>query len=133
MIGVNNQFRGLSIQEFEKDFENLLKSALIFANSKPEKVFVVSIPNWGVTPFARFKDKDKISRELNTFNESILKIAEKYGVLYIDVTKSSRNMGVQPSLIASDSLHPSARMHKQWGKIIAKKLKKQLWKKHVSL
>ncbi|WP_242158534.1 SGNH/GDSL hydrolase family protein [Aestuariivivens sediminis] len=126
MIGVNNQFRGLSPEAFETDLLDLLDTALGLANGDSTKVFVVSIPDWGVTPFARFRDKNRITQEIAAFNQIIQSQAEKKHVLFIDVTKSSRNMLVQPGLIASDSLHPSARMHKIWGKIIGKKLLKQL-------
>lgn len=126
MIGVNNQYRGLDVQDFEKDFTLLLKIALEFANAKTERVFIVSIPDWGVTPFAKFKDRSKITKEIATFNEVMKERASANGVTYIDVTKSSRNMGVQTTLIASDSLHPSKKLYKTWGKIIGKKLQKQL-------
>lgn len=126
MIGVNNQYRSLSVQEFEEDFELLLNKALSLSGNQSNKVFVISIPDWGVTPFARLNDKLKIAKEVKQFNEVIARKSKKNNITYIDVTKSSRNMGVQPNLIASDSLHPSAKMYKVWGKIIGKKLAKQL-------
>ena len=120
MIGVNNQYRGLPKEEFQKDFSELLEKSIVYANGKASRTYVVSIPDWGVTPFAKFKNSKKIAREIDEFNTLMQKSSTKMGVHYIDVTKSSKNMAVQPSLIASDSLHPSKRMYKIWAKKMAK-------------
>ncbi len=124
MIGVNNQYRGLAIQDFRKEFIILLQKAIAFANGNPSQVVVISIPDWGATPFARFKDREKIALEIAAFNKVVQEEAKRMNVLYVDVTKASKNMAVQPSLIASDSLHPSGRMHKIWAKKIGKRLAK---------
>lgn len=125
MIGVNNQYKGKGMELFQKEFPELLQKAITLAQGKPENVFVLSIPDWSVTPFARLKDKDRIVKELKMYNTFIEEESKKMNVRYFDITPISRNASVNPSLIASDSLHPSKKMYKQWVKKISKKLLKQ--------
>ena len=125
LIGVNNQYRGLDINQFKDQFIELLDKSVKLAGNNTSRVFVLSIPDWGVTPFARFKDKDKIRRELTAYNAIIEAETDKRGILFIEITKSSQQALWNKSLIASDSLHPSARMYKDWAKKIQKKVLKQ--------
>ncbi|MEX0316187.1 MAG: SGNH/GDSL hydrolase family protein [Allomuricauda sp.] len=122
MIGVNNQYQGINIEVFKKEFLSLLDKSIRFAKDNPDNVFVLSIPDWSITPFARFGDKKKIVRELNIYNSIIREETEKQGILFIDITKISKNALLNPSLIASDSLHPSKKMYRMWAKKISKKL-----------
>ncbi|MEO0507885.1 MAG: GDSL-type esterase/lipase family protein [Bacteroidota bacterium] len=124
LIGVNNQYQGIDPALFEKEFLLLLEQSVLFANNDPSRVFVLSIPDWSVTPFAKYKAKDKIVKELDTYNTFIEATAKKRGVTFIDITKISRNAEVNSALIASDSLHPSKRMYKLWVKKIQKKVLK---------
>ena len=125
LIGVNNQYRGLDIVQFKDQFNILLQKSISLAGNDTSRVFVLSIPDWSVTPFARFKNKDKIRQELFRYNAILEETAEKSGVLFIDITKSSQQAAWNKALIASDSLHPSAKMYKDWVKKIQKKVLKQ--------
>ena len=118
LIGVNNQYRGSSIESFKKDFIELLNKSILYANKKKERVFVVSIPDWGVTPFAKNRDRKTIKNEINAFNKVIHDECKKNNITYYDVTKNSRKAKYNKSLIAKDGLHPSKKMYKQWVKII---------------
>ena len=126
LIGVNNQYRNQSIKDFQSDFLLLLDKSIALAQNDKSKVFILSIPDWSITPFARFKDKTKISKEIKAYNEIIENEAKKREVLFIDITKSSREALFDHSLIAKDSLHPSRKMYKAWVKKITKKLDKYL-------
>lgn len=126
LIGVNNQYRNQNITAFQKDFSLLLDESIILAQNDESKVFVLSIPDWSVTPFARFKDKEKISKEIKAYNAIIEKESKEREVLFIDITKSSRDALFDKSLIATDSLHPSRKLYKAWVKRIVKKLDKNL-------
>ncbi len=125
LIGVNNQYKGKDFYLFKEEFPILLEKSIQLAKNNPKNVIVVSIPDWSVTPFARFKDKMKITKELETYNALIKEEATNYGVNYIDITQISRNAKVNPDWIASDSLHPSKKMYKAWAKKISKKIKFQ--------
>lgn len=122
LIGVNNQYKGKDINIFKKEFPQLLETSIALAQNNPKNVFVLSIPDWSATPFARLRDKKKIVKELGNYNAIIEEEAKKRNVLFIEITQSSRNAAVNPSLIASDSLHPSKKMYKIWAKKISKKL-----------
>ncbi|WP_350293914.1 SGNH/GDSL hydrolase family protein [uncultured Croceitalea sp.] len=124
LIGVNNQYRGMEFESFKKDFILLLDKSLLLARNDGTKAIVLSIPDWSVTPFARFKDKVRIVEELKAYNSFIKLETEKRGMTYVEITKSSRNAAVSPSLLASDSLHPSKKMYKIWAKKISKKVLK---------
>lgn len=113
LIGVNNQYQGRSIEEYEKQFEELLKTAIAIAGGDKYRVFVVSIPDYGFTPFGKDK-REKISKEIDDFNLINQTIADKYHVRYFYITDISRKGLSETELVASDNLHPSGEMYKQW-------------------
>lgn len=118
LIGVNNQYRGYPISQQEKEFEELLKMAIEFAGSDPSKVFVVSIPDWGVTPFAEGRDSDKIAKDIDEYNRVNYEIAQRYKVQYFNITPISREAKNDASLVADDGLHPSGEMYTRWVELI---------------
>lgn len=119
LIGVNNQYRGRGEAEYREQFIALLQRAIAFAGGKPERVLVLSIPDWGVTPFARHSGRNPaaIAAEIDAFNAINRVEAERAGVHYIDVTPVSRQAANDLSLIADDGLHPSGRMYAEWAQL----------------
>lgn len=118
MIGVNNQFRGLDIEQYRREFSALLLRSVHFAGGEPSRVIVISIPDWGVTPFAQDLDRDRIAREIDRFNFVAMEEAARVGAIFVDVTGVSRLAASQPSLITFDGLHPSGDMYSQWVDLI---------------
>lgn len=119
LIGVNNQYRGRSPDNFLPEFESILKQAIGFVGGKINHTIVLSIPDWGVTPFAAGRDRKKISEEIENYNAVCKKIAHWLGVHYLDITPGTREAARDPLLIASDGLHPSAREYNRWAIKIA--------------
>lgn len=117
LIGVNNQYRGRSLEEYREQFVFLLNKAIEYAGGDQTRVFVVSIPDWGATPFAEGRDRAQIGREIDAYNNVNRREAERAEVLYFDITPISRQN--DPKLIAEDGLHPSGMMYKQWVDLIA--------------
>ncbi len=124
LIGVNNQYQGKPADQYALEFEDLLATAIQLAKGKKENVFVVSIPDYGFTPFGKPK-QEKISKELDQFNAINKSITEKLGVAYFNITDISREGLNDPSLVATDDLHPSGKMYGLWAERIAKGLKLQ--------
>ena len=121
LIGVNNQYRGRSVESFTVDFEKMLQQAIDFARGKNERVVVLSIPDWGVTPFASQKgvDTDKVAKEITAYNEAKKSICKKYAVTFIDITADYRRDGGLPEGVVEDQLHPSKSIYGQWmGKLV---------------
>lgn len=115
LIGVNNQYRGQPIIRFETEFRELLQWAISLADGKPERVFVVSIPDYGVTPFGINSGKGaQISAEINAYNILKENITNEYNVAYHYITDISRLAVNDPTLLAPDKLHPSGKMYKLW-------------------
>jgi lysophospholipase L1-like esterase len=123
LIGVNNQYRGRSPDEYRKELNELIRYAIEKAGSHPKRVIVLSIPDWGVTPFAKEKGKDpaKIAEEIDTYNRVKREEAERLGVHFVDITDISREAGLDDSklpsekrLLADDGLHPSGAMYQRW-------------------
>jgi hypothetical protein len=114
LIGVNNQYRGRKPDEYAIQFESLLKKAIVLSGNKPESVFVISIPDWGATPFAEGRDREKIAVEIDEFNNINKKIASQYNVPYIEITNGSREATSNGLLVTKDKLHPSALEYKKW-------------------
>ncbi len=119
LIGVNNQYGGRTVEGYKSDFESLLKQAIRFANDKPEHVIVLSIPDWGVTPFAGDRDTKQIAIEIDNYNSANKAIAQEYNVGYIDVTPTTREAATDGTLVASDGLHPSAKEYAKWSERLA--------------
>ena len=114
LIGVNNQYRGRDIENFKVEFIELLEKSIALAGNDKEKVFVLSIPDWGVMPFARERDQEKIKRQIDAFNQVVKNSCAQYKVAFFDITPISRAAAVEPVLIASDGLHPSGEMYARW-------------------
>ena len=114
LIGVNNQYRGRNTDEYSIQFEELLKKSIKLAGNKHENVFVISIPDWGATPFAEGRDRKKIASEIDAFNNINKKIASQYNVPYIEITNGSRDAISNGLLVTKDKLHPSALEYKKW-------------------
>lgn len=123
LIGVNNQYQGKSIEIYEREFEELLQTSIKLAKGKKKNVFVVSIPDYGYTPFGKAK-QEKISEELDQYNAINKRIAAKYGVKYFNITEISRKGLEDAELIAGDGLHPSGKMYAQWVEVIYSGFKK---------
>jgi len=117
LIGVNNQYRGRDIEEYREQFAFLLNKSIVYAGRDANRVIVLSIPDWGVTPFAGDRDSKKIADEINRFNAVNREETEKAGAHYIDITPISREAVNDPSLIAGDGLHPSGKMYTEWSKL----------------
>ena len=111
---MNNQYRGRSKEEYATQFEDLLKQSIKFAGRNPSRVFVLSIPDWGVTPFAEGKNREQIGKEIDIFNDINRAIAGKYKVNYIDITPGTRDAATDSTLLAGDKLHPSAKEYQRW-------------------
>ena len=114
LIGVNNQYRGRDLVNYRMEFTRLLKMAISFAGGDPDNVIVISIPDWGVTPFAANRDREKISAEIDAFNEANEIISNEYKTNYVSITDISRKALEDPELIATDGLHPSGKMYTAW-------------------
>jgi lysophospholipase L1-like esterase len=113
-IGVNNQYRGLDIDEYRVQFQALLLQAIDLAGGEAGRVVVLSIPDWGVTPFAASRDADEIAGEIDRFNQVNRQETENLGARYVDVTGVSRQAATDATLVAKDGLHPSGKMYQAW-------------------
>lgn len=118
LIGVNNQYRGGDLADYRRDFADLLRQAAALCSQGKAGIIVLSIPDWGATPYgARFNSKE-ISAEIDRFNAVNRAEAEANGVTYIDITEISRQARHYPGLIVSDGLHPSAEMYRRWVELL---------------
>lgn len=119
LIGVNNQYQGKSLNEYKTEFTELLLRAIKYAGDNRKHVFVISIPDYSVTPFAQGSDIAGIAKEIDAFNAANKAITLNEGVAYIDITPISREVKNDPSLVAGDGLHPSGIQYKRWSELIA--------------
>ena len=114
LIGVNDQYRGRPASLYPAAFESLLERAIGLAGNDASKVAVLSIPDWGVTPFAEGRDRRQIALEIDEYNRINQRLAQKYRVAYIDVTPATRRAAKEADLLAEDGLHPSGRAYAEW-------------------
>ncbi len=118
LIGVNNQFHGLDIEQYRAEFVDLLHRSVAYAGIMPSNVIVVSIPDWSVTPFAEGKDRAQVAKEVDEFNAVNQDEAAKVGTRYVNVTTVSRRAANEPHLLSGDGLHPSGAMYSRWVDLI---------------
>lgn len=113
LIGVNNQYRGRAVDEYRDEFTGLLARAIALAGNRPGRVLVLSIPDWGVTPFARDSGRDthRIAAGLDDFNAVARDEAGRAGAAFVDIAPISR---AHPGLLADDGLHPSGAQYALW-------------------
>ena len=118
LIGVNDQYRARPVSAFQGEFATLVKRSIAFAGKRASRTIVVSIPDWGATPYAKGRDRDLIGREIAAYNSRAREIVNKLGAHWVDVTESSRAMLQEPELAVADGLHPSGEMYRRWAELI---------------
>ncbi len=125
LIGVNNQYRGRDLENYRQEFHELLNTAIDYANGNAVHIFVLSVPDWGVTPFAENdkRGEKKIGEEIDFFNAINKEESLKAKVHYIDITPVSREAKSNSTLIATDGLHPSGKMYAEWAKKLVREIK----------
>lgn len=116
LIGVNNQYRRQSLEEYEKDFNELLAISLKLVGDEADRIIVISIPDWGVTPYATDlgQDKLKIASEIDRFNEKNKSLATQSRIRYLEITEEYRALGHMDQYLSMDGLHPSEKVYKRW-------------------
>lgn len=114
LIGVNNQYRGYDIHEYRDQFNFLLHKSIEYADGDANHVLILSIPDWGVTPFASGRDREEIAEEIDQFNSINREMSERAGAHYVNITPTSREAANDAALIAPDGLHPSEKMYAMW-------------------
>jgi lysophospholipase L1-like esterase len=114
LIGVNNQYQGLDLKSYRGEFVELLQRAIGYARQDSGRVLVLSIPDWGLTPFASDRDQFKIHAEIDAHNHVNHEESKRVGVHYVDVTPISRQRGAETAMLVEDGLHPSGKMYALW-------------------
>lgn len=116
LIGVNNQYRGRSVADYRGEFHDLLRRAIALAGQRADRVLVLSIPDWGVTPYAAGQGRDRalIAHELDAYNATAAELCSVHGVAFVDITPVSRAHGGEPAMLVDDGLHPSASLYALW-------------------
>ena len=126
LIGVNNQFQGFDVDTYRAEFAQLLNTAIAYARGNKARVFVLSIPDWGVTPFGALRGPAKIAVQIDLYNKINREESEKAGVNYIDITDITRDVGDDLAYLASDHLHPSAKLYRLWVNRLDRRIRKVL-------
>ena len=126
LIGVNNQYRSLPVDAFKNDFEFLLKKAVHLSGEKTARVIVLSIPDWGVTPFAAERNPQQMAAEIDTYNSVCENTAKEHACHFINITTSQRADGNKDEYLATDKLHPSGKEYAKWAAKLSVKIKSLL-------
>ncbi|HEY9001091.1 MAG TPA: SGNH/GDSL hydrolase family protein [Mucilaginibacter sp.] len=128
LIGVNNQYQHKDTAIYRTQFVQLLNTSIAFTKNNKHHVFVLSIPDWGVTPFANGRNPERIATEIDAYNHINKEESKKAGVNYINITSLYREIGDDPAYLAEDKLHPSGKMYEKWAKLVANTIEGQLKK-----
>lgn len=124
LIGVNNQYRGRSLENYAEELSALIDTAISYTDGHPERVYLLSIPDWGTTPFAEGKNRDTIARQIDQFNAKKKELAQKAGTHFLDITDSTRAHGHLPEYLVEDGLHPNGKEYALWAQRLAEVIRK---------
>ncbi|HPF74006.1 MAG: SGNH/GDSL hydrolase family protein [Rhodanobacteraceae bacterium] len=115
-IGVNNQYRGRNVDNYAAELDVLLSRAIALAGGRRERVFMLAIPDWGVTRFGQESGRDtaEIATQLDIFNARAAKQCAKHGIAFVDIMPVSRRRGGEVAMMADDGLHPSGALYAEW-------------------
>ncbi len=119
LVGVNDQYRGRALPEFATGFDTLFHRAELLAKAGAQRLLVLSIPDWGGTPFAEKEGRDaaRVTHELDAYNTHIRTMCEAHGAHFVDVTAVSRSLSTEAGMLVADGLHPSAQQYAQWTRL----------------
>jgi len=123
LIGVNDQYQQRDTNGYGERFTECLEKAIALAGNKKEHVFVLSIPDYSVTPFAQHLDTTQIKKEINEFNVINKAITLSFNISYTDITPFTREAKNDASLIAVDGLHPSKKEYAKWAALLEPQIK----------
>lgn len=115
-IGVNDQYRGRSVAEYRAQLTSLLDTATALAGGRADRLLMLSIPDWGVTRFARAEGHDAgvVRREIDAFNREAQMMCDARRIAFVDITPASRDGGDADAMLVHDGLHPSGAMYARW-------------------
>lgn len=114
LIGVNNQYQNLDLDLYRNEFRKIIEEAINFARGDTAKIFIVSIPNYGVTPFGQHRNPVIVKQEIEYYNGIAKEIGSDYDIPFINITPISELAANDSTLLAQDNLHPSAKMYAMW-------------------
>jgi lysophospholipase L1-like esterase len=123
LIGVNDQYQHMDTAGYRERFTQLLQKAVAITNNRKSRVFVLSIPDYSVTPFVPEADKARVRTEIEVFNAINKQITQAHSVAYVDITPLTREAATDRNLLADDELHYSGKAHQQWAELLAPLMK----------
>ena len=113
-IGVNDQYRGQPLAQYRRTFRGLLQTAIRRAGRRPGRVVVLSIPDWGQSPFAAGSNRAQIGAEIDQFNAAARAECQPAGVAFVDITPLSRAAAGDAAQFATDGLHYAGPQLRRW-------------------
>ncbi|MES2772985.1 MAG: GDSL-type esterase/lipase family protein [Bacteroidota bacterium] len=122
LIGVNNQYQHRDTAEYRSEFTNCLLRAIALSGNRINRVFVLSIPDWGATPYGQSANPAQVAIEIDRFNVINKQVCLQMGVSYTDITPATRNVSSDPTLVAGDGLHYSGKEHAIWAAMVGEKM-----------
>ncbi|WP_158223386.1 GDSL-type esterase/lipase family protein [Mucilaginibacter sp. MD40] len=126
LIGVNNQYQHKDTAIYRSEFKRIITKAIDLAGGNNKHVFVLSVPDWGVTPFANGRNRDKIAAEIDGYNAINKQITQEAGATYVAITDLTRDAGDDKAFVTTDNLHPSPKMYGWWVDRLSKAIVKTL-------
>lgn len=127
LIGVNNQYQKKDISIYKEDLLKILQKAIEHCSQREKGVFVLSIPDYSVTPFGKEKTEDwDISGEIRNYNKVCKEISQNLGLAFYDITPISLKAENNPNMLTADKLHPSGEMYRLWTEKILSEVEAKL-------
>ena len=114
LIGVNDQYNSIPPKQYHQRLSDLLSESIGRAGENSQRVLLLSIPDWSVTPFGKMLAGEHIASETRRLNAINLERSQAFNTHYLDITTVSHRATDDATLLAADGLHFSAKMYAQW-------------------
>lgn len=113
-IGINDAGRGVSVERFTRNYEEIIKRIKAKTNAP---VIVTNLPDVSLAPVVPLSMRDELRSRITLFNERIEEIAGRYALIVVDVYTTTHEIIPQhPEFFSSDGFHPSDVGYEYWAK-----------------
>jgi lysophospholipase L1-like esterase len=113
LIGANNQYQRGSSDIYREELNAILSRAVKLTGGR---VFCLSIPDWGATPFGKSEGRIGTGADIDSFNEVACRLCSDFLIPFVDITSVSREMRADSQVMVADGLHYTAKMYSIWAR-----------------
>ena len=111
-IGINDIGHGFSIEQFAKNYDQILST---LKEKTSATIVVTNIPDISTAPRIPVSMRAEYQRQIESFNQRLEEIARGHEITIFDIfTITRRELPSHPEYFSSDGFHPSDEGYELW-------------------